>query len=446
MPAKTKKQKNGSSNIFTKFSNSSGKFKLLSFIVVFAVIGLATVLLSHAATGDGSVPIYRSFSPTAKAHLFTANGTEANGTQGLSYEGVAFYAWSNGLDGRVPVYRIFVNNSHLYTSSTAEKDIVLKGGGKLEGIAWYAYSGAAPARIPIYRLAAANGDHMYVASAGERDAISGPGKGYTYEGIAFYVSDHSVPLNYNAPSGVVDTATCKNIAGWAVDKDLPDNGVPINVYIDGKGYDLGFTSVPRGDVNAAARVAGNHGFNMAVPASWSDGQAHTWVAYALNIDSFKNVIGRNVELKRGEWACNSAGQDVMPQILAQRAEAERQRLAAIAAAEAKAEQDRKIIAYAVAVEQAKQNEAAAAAQSQQVAAAINAAASGVRNRQMAAVITIAAAEARNKQNAAQVLSSNVNNAAAQIVAQTITSSLNGPIGAINARSAIGANIGRAISR
>lgn len=355
-------------NSKTKFSlksflTTSSKPRLVVFIIAFAVIGISTALLSHAATGDGSIPVYRSYDGKAKTHLFTTNGAEANSNAGgLNYEGVAFYAWGDANDGRMPVFRLFANNSHLYTMSVAEKEAVVKNGGKLEGVAWYAYLGAAPGRLPVYRLAAANGDHMYLTSAGERDAISGPGKAYTYEGIAFYSSDHSVPQNYNPPTGAVDTANCKNIAGWAIDKDLPDSGVPINVYIDGKGYDLGFTSVARADVNAAGHVGGAHGFNMTVPSVWRNGQAHNWVAYTLNIDSFRNVVGTNVEIKRGEWACDAAGNDIMPQILAQRAEAERQRLAAIAAAEAaqaKAEQDQKIIAYAVAVQAAKEHDALA---------------------------------------------------------------------------------------
>lgn len=352
MPAKSKSPKK--SPKFYSFITQSSRSRLAIFAVVFALIGIATIFVSHAATGDGSIPVYRSINPTSQTHLFTTNKAEANSTPGLNYEGVAFYAWSDGSGGRMPVYRIFANNAHVYTMSEAEKTAIVQNGGKLEGVAWYAYLGAAPGRLPVYRLAGKNGDHMYVTSAGERDAISGPGKNYTYEGIAFYSSNQSVPQNYNVPVGAVDIANCKTIAGWALDKDLPNNGVPINVYIDGKGYDLGFTSVGRGDINAAYHVTGNHGYSMNVPTNWRDGQAHGYVVYALNIDSFNNVIGTNTELKRGEWACNSAGQDMMPQILQQRAEAERQRQAAIAAAQAKAELDQKIINYAVAVEQAKQ--------------------------------------------------------------------------------------------
>ncbi len=395
MPVKTKKptvkktnktKKKSQSKLLT-FLTKPSRARILVFVLAFGIIGVGTALLSQAATGDGSVPVYRAFSSVWGSHMFTQNGHEANETPNFNYEGVAFYAWNNANNGRQPVYRLNANNHHFFTISAAEKDAVVKNGGKLEGIAWYAYLNKAPGRIPVYRLGGTNGNHVYTTSEGEKNSLDAR-PDTAYEGIPFYVSDRATPKDYNAPVGAVDGAAgCQGINGWAVDKDLPEGGVPINVYIDGKGYDLGFTSKPRADVNRAAGVSGSHGFEMNVPQSWRDAKAHTWVAYAINIDSAHNVIGqnKNVELKRGEFACYLSGQDIMPQILAQRAEAERQRLAAIAAAEAaaraaeaaqaQAEQNQRIIDYAVAIDNAKKND--------ELARYLNAVAQNNRNQQAA---------------------------------------------------------------
>jgi hypothetical protein len=64
------------SNFSSKSSGRFNKFHLLALILVFAIIGAVYTFASHAATGDGSIGVYRLFQPGSQEHMFTTSSAE----------------------------------------------------------------------------------------------------------------------------------------------------------------------------------------------------------------------------------------------------------------------------------------------------------------------------------------------------------------------------------
>lgn len=125
--------------------------------------------------------------------LFAFSRNEAAGAN-FSYEGIAFYAYSdNSAVGAVPVYRFYnkIRGDHVYTISEKEKGAYVSTptlGYVYEGIAFYTYKKQLGETVPVYRFRnKEKSDHVYTISEKEKNAyVSMPALGYVYEGIAFY--------------------------------------------------------------------------------------------------------------------------------------------------------------------------------------------------------------------------------------------------------------------
>ena len=95
------------------------------------------------------------------------------------------------------------------------------------------------------------------------------------------------PPGNTPPVGNVDGADCSILSGWAYDPDTSSQSIDVHVY-DGVAGDFsrGITAttanVPRGDVNAAFGITGNHGFSIATPSSLKTGTSHTLTFYAID--------------------------------------------------------------------------------------------------------------------------------------------------------------------
>jgi hypothetical protein len=133
--------------------------------------------------------VYRVYLKWNGEHFYSNNYNEIVNivARGAQYEGIHFLAPSNL--GTVPLYRFWVaGNFHFYTQDVGEYNAVIRNPSfRSEGLAWNVYRTQVPGTVPIYRLyKRANGDHLYTASAAERDAAQS--LGYIYEGVHFYNS------------------------------------------------------------------------------------------------------------------------------------------------------------------------------------------------------------------------------------------------------------------
>ncbi len=92
------------------------------------------------------LPVYRFLNQDTGVHLYTISEVERDATQELdnfSFEGEAFFAYSNEVDGSIPIYRFFntTTGAHFYTPSIAERDNVEANlpDFQSEGVAYYAF-------------------------------------------------------------------------------------------------------------------------------------------------------------------------------------------------------------------------------------------------------------------------------------------------------------------
>lgn len=90
-----------------------------------------------------------------------------------------------------------------------------------------------------------------------------------------------------APQGNFDIANCSSLIGWAFDADVPSQSINIDVYKDGPAGSGSFVgrysaNQPRPDVNTVFGITGNHGFVVATPDVFKDGQQHQVYVYAIN--------------------------------------------------------------------------------------------------------------------------------------------------------------------
>lgn len=83
--------------------------------------------------------------------------------------------------------------------------------------------------------------------------------------------------------GTIDVTNSKQIAGWVVNSQSPENPVEVQIYIDGKFVAHIFANFPREDVQAAG-FAPNifHGFVYSVPPELETGdhEARVYVLHA----------------------------------------------------------------------------------------------------------------------------------------------------------------------
>jgi hypothetical protein len=152
---------------------------------------------------DGSVQIYRFWSPSTSGHFYTASATERDSimrsypSSVWTYEGIAYDAFLTAQSGTVPLYRFWspTMGEHFYTPSEAEKNEVIANYPSVwsfEGVAFYVYPSttAATGTQSVSRFwSPSNEHHFYSASATERDSIIAnyPASVWTYEGDTFRV-------------------------------------------------------------------------------------------------------------------------------------------------------------------------------------------------------------------------------------------------------------------
>ncbi len=104
-------------------------------------------------TVDGLQPVYRFWSDVYHSHFYTISESEkddviATWPDVWTYEGTAFYAFPEGVqpDGTIPVYRFWSPGlyAHFYTATESEKEFLINNsdwGWDYEEIAWYGYVG-----------------------------------------------------------------------------------------------------------------------------------------------------------------------------------------------------------------------------------------------------------------------------------------------------------------
>jgi MYXO-CTERM domain-containing protein len=98
------------------------------------------------------------------------------------------------------------------------------------------------------------------------------------------------------PVGYVDAIDCASVRGWAQDPDAPTASIDVHVYFNGGPGDPAATGFPiHADIDRAdlctAIGSCNHGYSLATPLGFQDGQPH--VVHVFAIDS---AGGNNPEL------------------------------------------------------------------------------------------------------------------------------------------------------
>ena len=169
-------------------------------------LALASVVVLQVGAGVAMaqsewVPLARLYNPNTGDHFYTSSRLEGQRAQrrlGYTFEGVAAYVASDPDpgDGLVPLYRLFNPSAgtHFYTTDRSEgltaRDQL---GFHFEGVAGYISASPGDGLAPLYRLSnTSNGDHLYTTSRTEgllaRDQL-----GYQFEGIIGYVQPAPEP-------------------------------------------------------------------------------------------------------------------------------------------------------------------------------------------------------------------------------------------------------------
>ncbi len=143
-------------------------------------------------------PVYRFWSPVFSGHFFTMNETEKNNiiaelSNYWTYEGIAYYAYTEQVAETLPVYRFWspVFAGHFYTMNEVEKNNIISGLSAYwiyEGVAWYACPAQVVGTVPVYRFwSPVFAHHFFTINETEKNnIISGLSAYWTYEGIAYY--------------------------------------------------------------------------------------------------------------------------------------------------------------------------------------------------------------------------------------------------------------------
>ena len=148
-----------------------------------------------------TVPVYRFWSGSLGAHFFTTSERERNKLLELyahvwTDEGVAYYAFPEAIRSELaPVHRFWSDtlNVHFYTISEAEKQKVIEKYAHVwtyEGVAFYAYpEGLQPiGALPVYRFWSDTlSAHFYTIKESEKDKlIENYPHVWRYERVAWY--------------------------------------------------------------------------------------------------------------------------------------------------------------------------------------------------------------------------------------------------------------------
>ncbi len=157
--------------------------------IEFRVDELGSAILDNLFIGpaavEGTVPVYRFWSPVLGCHFFTAKASEMQKLLETfadiwTFERIAFYALPDDtLPDAAPVYRFWspVLKAHFYTIREGERDkliINFPDVWTFEGIAFYAFPpGSQPAETqPVFRFfSPVLGCHFFTISERERDKL-----------------------------------------------------------------------------------------------------------------------------------------------------------------------------------------------------------------------------------------------------------------------------------
>jgi hypothetical protein len=98
------------------------------------------------------------------------------------------------------------------------------------------------------------------------------------------------------PIGHLDGISNGKVRGWALDPDIPNNSVLVDLYFDGlMGSNAkkieSTANLLRDDVNKATGYFASYGFEIAIPEDYKDGKPHSVYAYALDLsDPSKHTL------------------------------------------------------------------------------------------------------------------------------------------------------------
>jgi hypothetical protein len=148
-----------------------------------------------------TVDVYRFWSPLTGTHFYTISEDEAqnliaNYASAWSYEGTAYCTLADDVDpSATPVHRFWspLTGSHFYTASASEADNLITNWAHAwiyEGVAFYAYpEGLQPANTyPVYRFwSPLTGSHFFTMDESEaQNLLANYAWAWTFEGIAWY--------------------------------------------------------------------------------------------------------------------------------------------------------------------------------------------------------------------------------------------------------------------
>lgn len=148
--------------------------------------------------------------------------------------------------------------------------------------------------------------------------LGGGGKTFSCTGTTGTTSTNPTPVTVSdkaAPLSWFDSASAKELKGWAFDQDNTSSVIDVHFYadaaVDKGGKLLGYakTTEQRDDINNLYKISGTHGFTAAVtlatansgsasntagaitiPLSMQDGKAHAIYAYAIDSNGSKNPL------------------------------------------------------------------------------------------------------------------------------------------------------------
>ncbi|MGH3116637.1 MAG: M23 family metallopeptidase [Gaiellales bacterium] len=206
------------------------------------------------AKGGGANPGYWIVRATGKVHAFNVShhGDVSGVTLNAPVVGIAENFQQSGYWLAAEDGGVFAFSASFYGSATSRP----------------------PPNEPVMGISRMASEGYRLVTALPGDVISfTPGEAGRYRAVG---------ATNKPPVGFTDEGSVGRVRGWAYDPNEPTRSINVHVYIDGVGYDLGPTAVPRADVNAAHDITGNHGFDWTPPGQWSDGNPHTIEVYAVD--------------------------------------------------------------------------------------------------------------------------------------------------------------------
>ncbi len=109
-----------------------------------------------------------------------------------------------------------------------------------------------------------------------------------------------------APIGNYDTLQSDMTWGWACDPDKYNTDLSFSIYIDSQFWGTFSANRPRTDADpSCGGMSANHGFNVAIPASYCNGIDHAFDVYALGVNTSGVADGNNTWLGTLHITCGT---------------------------------------------------------------------------------------------------------------------------------------------